>query len=169
VANPKLETGMLPEPVFVRGFDPLNAPKWHHPRPFQWIRHVELGRLNEGQWMLVSQVLKGGCKERLRRIVSDRQAIHKWLEAHHPLERWQMRTYTVAGTWCDRELYLRYLGEWTPEEKAADVARLKEECRVRMEKGRIRKAAEAEKAREKARQEQAQAQVKIRARRKPGG
>ena len=161
-------TGRLEEPRFVRGFDP-GTHKWKPPpKPSPWRRHFELGRQHPGQWMLVSEAKKGGPKARTRIIQNDREKIRGFLWRQHPLERWETRCVTVSGTWCDRELYLRYLYTLTPEEHELDLKHRREKQRAHEAKVRENKERRAREARAKAQREEAEAQVKIRARRRPG-
>lgn len=175
----EIRTGRLEEPKFIRGFDPMSS-HWRPKRgPNLWKRHFELGRQNParwdaatgeyvGGWMLVSEIRQGGCKARLAAILRDRAGIERRLERDAPLERWQLRTITVVGTHCDRELYLRYLCTLTPEEDAMDrVARRKRwEAREALRAEKREQRAKA--ARDTAREEEAAAQVRIRGRRRPG-
>lgn len=163
------KTGRLEEPVFVRGFDPLQA-RWKAPlKRSPWERHFELGRQHPGQWMKVSEVKKGGCRERTRAIGRDRASIEAYLERRVPLERWQLRVVTLPDTWCDRELYMRFLGTLTVEEDQRDRAERKARYAARQGLILAKKAERAQAARRKAQEEEAAAQVKIRARRRPGG
>ena len=59
------ESGLIEEPVFIRGFDPASYKWTAPPKPSPWKRHFELGRANPGKWMKVSEVKKGGCRARL--------------------------------------------------------------------------------------------------------
>jgi hypothetical protein len=114
--------------------------------------------------MKVAEAKKGGCKERKRVIGNDRTRIEAYLNKHHPLERWQLRTVTLDGTWCDRELYLRFLGELSPEEDAEDRARRYAAYQDRLGVINDNKARRAQEARDRAREEEAAAKVAIRAR-----
>lgn len=155
--------------MFARGFDPLQH-KWVKPAVRSpWQRHFELGRANPGKWMKVSEVKRGGCKERQRAIDADRNKIHMWLERNVPLERWTLRQVTLAGTWCDRELWLRYDCELTPEEDREDRARRRLEYEQKQVVSKAKKERRAQEARDKAAEEEAAAQVRIRGRRRPGG
>lgn len=176
--NP-LESSALEEPVFVRGFDPASHQWKPPPRPFRWKRHLELGRQNparwnpatqqfDGGWMLVAEVKKGGCKDREQRIETDRDTIQIHLNKFFPLEVWELRRVTVAGTWCDRELYMRYLGTQTLEERELKIKLRRETWELRRAKSAEKKARRAREARQKALEEEAAAQVKIRSRRRPG-
>ena len=163
------ETGRLEEPEFVHGFDP-GAYKWKPPpKPSPWRRHFELGRQHPGQWMMVSKIIKGGCKERTLRIQNDRQTILNYADRNFPLERWQLRVITVQGTWCDRELYMRFLGELTPEEDAQDRAERRARWEAHQGKIKENKARRAQEAREQAARDEIEARAQIRGRRKPGG
>jgi hypothetical protein len=174
-------TGRIEDPKFVRGFDPLAHLYKAPPRPSPWRRHFELGRQNpavwnpstqryDGGWMLVAEAKKGcgGPKARSLMIQRDREQIRVYLDRHHPLERWQTRQLTISGTWADRELYLRFLGELSPEENILDRKRRAEVIAARLAQQRENKARREAAAREKARLEEAAAQAKIRARRRPG-
>jgi hypothetical protein len=163
------EYGVLEEPVFVRGFDPAKH-FWIPPPPRSpWNRHFELGRQHPGQWMLVAKIDKGGCKDRARRIESDRMRILNYLQRYLHLENWEVRRVTVSGTWCDRELYMRYLGEWTEEEYQLEMKRRRERYEAKQGLIAANKARRAQEARDKAREDEAAAQVRIRGRRRPGG
>lgn len=174
------ESGFLEEPVFVHGFDPGHHVYKPPPYPSPWKRHFDLGRQNpavwnpatgeyDGGWMLVSRVVKGGCKARSAAINRDRSSIDSYVNRNWPLERWQLRMVTISGTWCDRELYMRFLGTLTPEEDALDRKRRKEYWEARQGKIIENKAKRAAAAREKAAREELEARVQIRGRRKPGG
>lgn len=167
--KPLLESGFIEEPVFARGFDP-GQHKWHPPpKPSPWKRHFELGRQNPGKWMMVSEVKKGGCRARLEAIQRDRNRIEGHLNRQCPLERWEIRQVTLDGTWCDRELWMRYLGELTPEEDARDRAQRRAKWEARTAKVIANRERKAQAARDKAREEEAAAQVRIRGRRRAGG
>ena len=180
VDRPKpLPSGRLEEPVFIRGFDPMQAVYSPPAKPSPWARHFELGREHpavwnhgtqeyDGGWMLVSRIVKGGCKARLHRINSDREGINQYVARHWPCERWQLRLVTVAGTWCDRELYMRFLGTLSPEANELDRRQHKERYDAMMALSRERKAERMAAARRQAQQDEAAAQVRIRARRRPG-
>jgi hypothetical protein len=158
----------IPEPQFVRDFDP-EAHTWRRPpRHTVWQRHFELCRANSMQWMKVSEAKKGGCKRRRQDMENDRQTIRWHLDRFYPLERWQLKVVTLDGTWCDRELYIRFLGELTPEQDAADRAVRAETQAARMAQRAINRERREQQARDKALEEQAKAQIKIRARRPPG-
>jgi hypothetical protein len=171
-----IESGRLEEPKFVHDFDPL-AHHWRPPpSPSPWKRHFELGRQNpaiwnpatqqyDGGWMLVSEVKKGGPRARRARITGDRNSIELYVEKHWPLERWQLRTVTLAGTWCDKELYMRFLGTLTPEEDALDRKQRRERYEARLGKIAENKRIRAQQAREKAAQDELEARTKIRQRR----
>lgn len=163
-----IETGRLDEPKFVH-FDPMKRHWRPPPRPSPWKRHFELGRIHPGQWMLVSEIKKGGPRARQARMQSDRNSIESYVERYWPLERWQLRTVTIAGTWCDKELYMRFLGELTPEEDALDRKQRREDYQARLAKAAENKRRRAQEARDKAALEEAEAQVRIRGRRRPGG
>jgi hypothetical protein len=160
-----IETGRLAEPKFVHGFDPEKYQWRPPPRPSPWKRHFELGRLHPRQWMLVSEIKKGGPRARRARINSDRQSILTYADLHWPLERWQVRTVTLAGTWCDKELYMRFLGELTPEEDALDRKQRREDYEAKQAKAAENKRRRAQEAREKAAREELEARTKIRQRR----
>jgi hypothetical protein len=174
-----IKSGRLEEPKFVHGFDP-EAHKWQPPpRPSPWKRHFELGRQNpavwnpatqkyEGGWMLVAVVKKGGPRARRNRIEDDRHAIQAYSNLHWPLERWQVRSVTLSGTWCDMELYLRFLGTLTPEEDALDRKQRREAYQARLAKTAEKKRRLAQEAREKAAREELEARVKIRGRGRTG-
>jgi hypothetical protein len=119
--------------------------------------------------MLVSEIKKGGPRARQARMQSDRNSIQCYVERYWPLERWQLRTVTIAGTWCDKELYMRFLGELTPEEDALDRKQRREDYQARLAKAAENKRRRAQEARDKAALEEAEAQVRIRGRRRPGG
>jgi hypothetical protein len=163
------DTGRLEEPEFIRGFDPL-AHKWRPPpKPSPWKRHFELGRMHPGQWMKVGEYKKGGPRARRDLINRDRGTIARYIDRYWPLERWQLRKVTLDGTWCDRELYMRFVGTLTPEEDAIDRQRRAVEYEARMKRAVENKARRAAAARQKAQEEEANARVRIRARRRPGG
>jgi hypothetical protein len=42
--------------------------------------------------------------------------VWRWLLTEFPLEDWRVSGRLVKGTWADRELYVKFLGEMTPEE-----------------------------------------------------
>lgn len=163
------ESGALETPEFARGFDPLNRPKWRPKRKAsRWDRALDLGRQNPGQWIKVAEAKKGGCKARRAIINNDRQSINNQLNRHFPLERWTLQVVTLAGTWCDRELWIRYNTTLTPEEDALDRKERSEAQAIRMAEGRRRRQEREALARTRAIQEEAAAQVSIRTRRKPG-
>jgi hypothetical protein len=130
---------------------------------------MELGRLHPGQWMLVAKVTKSTPKVSLRAINRDRNQIEGWLERHASLERWELRTITVAGTICDRELYMRYLHTLTPEEDAEDRRQRREASAARMVVVRANRERRAAEARRRAAEDEAAAQVRIRGRRRGRG
>jgi hypothetical protein len=175
-----IESGRLEEPRFVRGFDPM-AHQWRPPpRPSVWKRHFELGRQNpavwnpatqqyDGGWMLVSEVKKGGPRARQARIESDRWSIKQYVDKHWPLERWQLRTVTLVGTWCDKELYMRFLGTLTPEEDALDRKQRREAWEARQVLIGDNRRRRAQEARDKAAREELEARTKIRQRRNNQG
>lgn len=168
MAKDESDTGFIEEPVFARGFDPA-ANRWSRPpAKSPWARHFELGRQNPGKWMKVAEAKRGGCRHRLDVIQKDRRRIDVYLMRTVPLERWELRQLTLEGTWCDRELWIRYLHTLTPEEDAEDrrIRRLVwEQRRAVSNANKIRKAQEA---RDKAREAEAANQVRIRGRRRPG-
>lgn len=174
------KTGRLEEPVIVRGFDPLTAPRGKGPiKRFDWARHIEVGRVHParwdpirgdwiGGWMKVSEVKKGGCKARREAIRRDKSRIEGWLDRYAPLERWQLRTVTVEGTWCDMELYLRYVETLTPEQDRADRQARRARWAARQAVVNENRARRAQEARDKALQQEAAARLRIRGGRRPG-
>lgn len=174
-----IESGRLEEPKFVRDFDPE---KWRWrtpPKPSPWKRHFELGRQNpaiwnpatreyDGGWMLVAEVTKGGPRARRARMLNDRNQIQSYAKRHWPLERWQLRSIIIEGTWCDRQLYMRFLGELTPEEDALDRKRRREWYDGHVAKVAENKRKRAAEARERAARAELEARAKIRGRRRPG-
>jgi len=154
-------TGFMARPVFQQP-----PPRWKAPeRPSRWAEHIALGRLHPAWpearkppagwvepnpprgWMLVSRVTKGGREATNRAIHNDATQIRNWLVRHAPLERWEIRVRTVPDTWCDRELYLRYLGTLTQAEHKADVAERKAAYAAKQAKIAERKAKRALEAR----------------------
>ena len=174
-------TGRLDEPRFVRnGFDPTRVLR---PRPphtaSPWARHIELARQNpalwnpttqeyDGGWMLVSEIKKGGPRARQRAIKNDKSYIMRYVERYWPLERWQTRILTVPETWCDKQLYIRFLGTWTPEEAELERKQRSEKYQRDQLKAVENRRKRAQAAREKAAREELEARVKIRGRRRPG-
>jgi hypothetical protein len=163
------ESGRLEEPKFVPGFDPVGYKYVRPSKPSPWKRHFELGRAHPNQWMLVSEVKQGGCRARQIRIQNDRQTIQNYVERHWPLERWQLKTITISDTWCDKELYMRFLGELTPEEDARDRAERRARHEARMGRAVQNKAKRAQEAREQAARDEIAARAQIRGRKRPGG
>ena len=147
----------------------MRAPVWRPPhKPSPWQRHFELLREAPGQWALVSEIRKGGCRARQKIINNDRTRIRDYLDRHHPLEHWTMRTITVAGTHCDRELWLRFDYYMSEEEAARYRWERQEDYQRRMAMGRERKKQREEAGQRKAQEDQAAARVAIQARRRPG-
>jgi hypothetical protein len=162
------DTGLLPEPQFIR-YDPGQLPRWRpRPKTFPWTRHFELCRNNPLQWALIAEYKKGGCRARQAVLDKDRRRMNQWLKRNFPLERWEIKQVTLAGTHCDRQLFIRYLGFLTPEEDAIDRERRREIYWARRERARERKAVQAIQARRDAEKAQAEAKKKIRDRRRPG-
>jgi hypothetical protein len=163
-----IETGRIDEPKFQRGFNP-RAYNWKPPQSTSpWNRHFDLGRAHPRQWMMVGEYKKGGPKFRRLAIRNDRRSIENYVHRWWPLERWELSQIVLTGTWCDRELYMRFLGELTPEEDALDRKKRRErwdELQVKRAENKVRREAEA---RAKALEERTKAEVKIRARHKPG-
>lgn len=158
MTQPVPKTGHLETPIF-QGPPPVGRrrpPK----RPTKWDKHFEIGRLHPGArdndrgWMVVSKATKGGRAATSRAVINDRNAIITHLERWYPLERWELRVVTVADTWCDRELYMRYLGELTPEQDVADRAERRAAWERKMARSREKKARAALDARLRAQAEQ---------------
>lgn len=154
------KTGILVMPKFVRGAPP--AHQWRPPpKPSPWEEHFKLCREHPGRrdndagWAIVSEVRKKGRAESNSIIKRDRLAISDYLRKHHPLERWQLQIVTVKDTWADKELYLRYLGEVTPEQDAADRIARRARYDAMQAKAAERKAERALAARAEALREQA--------------
>jgi hypothetical protein len=140
MTEPLKDTGYLDMPIFVREIPAFK--RWRPPpKPSRWQKHFELGRQypawpdgrkpppgwvdNNHGWMIVSRVRKGGRQHTNDVMRRDRTDIVTWLDRHCPLERWQTRVHTLPDTWCDRDLYLRFLGTLTPAEHAQDRAERK--------------------------------------------
>lgn len=122
--QPKIKTGMLAMPRFV---GPPKPQQWRPPpKPSPWEEHFKLCRQTPGRrdnkvgWAIVSEVKGKGRVESLHTIKRDRERIRLHLERRHPLERWQLQIVTIPDSWADKQLYIRYLGELTPEEDALD-------------------------------------------------
>ena len=166
------DTGVT-EPIFARvDVDELHRLTFKRPQRnyrFPWRRHLELGRQQPNQWMLASRVTKGGCRARAEVIARDRVKISGYVQRNYPLERWQLRQILVPDTYCDRELYMRFLGTLTPEEDALDRKLRRERYDALLAKAAENKAKRALKAREDAAKQERWAQQEIRARRRPGG
>lgn len=166
---PILSSEALVAPEFARGFDP--AANRSHKRPpsrSPWQRHFELGRQHPSQWIKAAEVKQGGCKARQEKIARDRERINRFLEKYHRLERWQIRQVTLENTWCDKELWIRYLYTLTPEEDARDRQERKDRRAAVMAQAHENKLLRDQAARDQARKEEAAARVAIRARRKLG-
>jgi len=164
--NEPVPSGRLEEPKFVRGdFDPLKISAGGNvrqpPTASVWYRHVELCRQNparwnpatgkfDGGWALISEIKKGGPRARRDAIRRDKVNVQEFVKRHWPLEWWESRIITIPETWCDKQLYLRYLGVRTPEEVALEAKVRSERYTAIMAKAVENKARRAAKAREKA-------------------
>lgn len=156
-------SGRFNEPEFVRnGFDPTKVSKPRRPATASpWFRHIELCRQNparwnpatqeyDGGWALVAEVKKGGPLNRQRSIERDKNYLKLYVNKYWPLEWWQTRILTVPETWCDKQLYIRFLGMLTPEEKAVMVKERKEKYQRDQITANENRARRAREAREKA-------------------
>jgi hypothetical protein len=150
---PKLRKSFgVVEPQLLRG-EPVHGrylrPEWRNP----FARHVELARQNPpwenpegefvGGWVLCSRVTgsaKRGSRETHRRILADQKSLQRYVERKFPLERFQVSVVTVADTWCDRELYVRYLYTLTVEEDILDRKRRREHYEWMMRRREEKKA-----------------------------
>lgn len=128
--------GKITEPKVIRGEPPRRARRGKEPGPFPWARHREvcialpptrIPGTNElrGGWVLCGEAKRrgDGPKTRRKQILALQRSLNSHLQRRFPLERFQLSVITAEGTDCDMELYMRFLGELTPEEDAADRAR----------------------------------------------
>jgi hypothetical protein len=162
MTEPVQTTGKLAAPLF-KG--PPQPRQWRRPVKSRWDDFFTLGRqhpagwpqtgplANDRGWMVVSKVTRGGRKATMRAITNDRNQIQNHLNRHFPLERWQLQVATVPDTWCDRELYMRFLGTLTPEQDAADRAERRATYERKIAHAREKKARDALAARLAARAE----------------
>jgi hypothetical protein len=182
VTEPVQKTGILAKPVFVRGGLPqAHQQKRSLPKPSRWAAHIDLGRQYpawpNGQkpppgyqvnpdlgWMLVSRVTRGGKRTTTLAITRDEWEIRRDTERLNPLERWQFARRTVKDTWCERELYMRFLGTLTLEQDVVDRAERKARYERRLEISKEKKAQAALDARNRARAEEEANRAKGRAR-----
>jgi hypothetical protein len=153
VTKPKADTGIVDDVHIAR--EPPQPWSWKPPPTTPWDRHIQLARANPGQWVLCSHVKEGGRAHTWKVIQADRRRIKQFLVNHHPLERWTLQAWTVADTWCDRKLSIRFNFVVTPEQHLIERRAARATWERNMAKGEERKreralqakmAAEAERA-----------------------
>jgi hypothetical protein len=135
--------GAVP-PALIRG-EPVRGQYRRPVYQSPWARHVELARQNPpwerpdgefvGGWVLCARIKYAhgrGSKETWRLINNDKDRLWNYVDKAFPLERFQLSICTVADTWCDRELFIRYLYTLSVEEDILDRKRRKERFEARM-------------------------------------
>jgi hypothetical protein len=84
-----------------------------HPGQPAKVYVLKIGSKGVGQWAMTR-------RKSSVRINYEKTNLQLFLRRYHPLERWKVMVRTTPDTWGDRELWLRYDGTWTEEERAAD-------------------------------------------------
>lgn len=129
--------GATAEPRLIRGEIPEPGRQVHRKKRSPWERHIQLAKEfparwdpergspskygnYSGGWIEVATQLKGGPKERRRKMELDHRRLERLLNDSYPLDRFQIARRTDPGTWCDIRLYIRFLFTMTPEEDTVD-------------------------------------------------
>jgi hypothetical protein len=146
--------GDIPEPRAFRGEIP--KPRSHvgaKQVEFPWKGHREIamalppargpGGELRGGWVLCGEARRRGDGPKIRRrlIWNMQKRLARFLDLRYPLERYQLAVVAAEGTDCDMQLWMRYLGELTPEEDRLDRKRKRENYEAMMQHRREVKAA----------------------------
>ena len=91
-----------------------------------YTRHLKVLRDHPGQWAKVFEVkisrTDGAIitrKVSLRKVTTEKYGLIRYLRTDFPLEHWSIAVRTTPGSWGDREMWVRYEGTWTEEEREA--------------------------------------------------
>lgn len=140
--------GPLQRPEF--GTRPKNAEgNQRSPRYAQYIKMLPPMREFPGQWAKVA-VFKIGSEalhapittkeETLRLVRVEKRYVKLMLRTEFPLEHWEVSSRKTLDTWGDRELWMRYIGIWTAEERDAHRAKAHHEMLWRIKLGQEKEA-----------------------------
>lgn len=117
----------------------------------RYASHMEILRQHPGQWFVVAQFKvradrRGSIitKKKTGKLAAGEVTyIRRWTE-RLPEEHWELALRVTPDTWGDRDVWLRYVGIWDPDERAAWL-RHKAERRQWLIEARKRNAEEAKK------------------------
>lgn len=125
-ASHRISSGMLGAPEFGEITD-LYAFKRQDVKGDKYRPLLAVIREHEGRWAKVAVFRIGSkegpamTKERSMTLArNEKSYLVAFVRNEFPLERWKVSQRTTPDTWGDREVWVRYDGTWTEEERATD-------------------------------------------------
>jgi hypothetical protein len=111
-------SGALARPEFGAIPPPRKEKKPKAPFPYGFL--IDTVREHPNIPAAIAVFKKGTKRHTQMQVVYARDKVRKWLEENHPLENWRISVRTTPDTWCERKLYVEYLGTFDSLEEATD-------------------------------------------------
>lgn len=83
---------------------------------FEFEDLLDMVRERPGEWAKIAVYKGSNRKKILNEARASRARVWRFLQTQCPLEEWKVSVRPTPDTWCDRELWCKYVGTMTPEE-----------------------------------------------------